>query len=259
MASYAVRSLKVGEADVPGPMVRWMSDWGEWRTLWFQTVLIRGDGVIALVNSGAPEDLGPLNERWQQRQGPRAGMRRQDGETIEAALSHVGIEPEDVTHLLLTPLQLYTTANVPLFTNAQICMTERGWVHYHTTHEHPHDDRWISIPRDVLIHLVTDAWGRVRLLDDEDQIAPGIRTWWSGVHHRASMVVEVDTVDGTVAISDSFFSYDNVEGGQPLGINESLHEALRVRNRVMQTADHIVPLYDPDVFTRYPDGIVSTA
>lgn len=130
-------------------------------------------------------------------------MRHQDGETIEAAFSHVGIEPEDVTHLLLAALQLYTTANISLCTNAQICMTERGWVHYHTTREHPHDDRWISIPRDILVHLVTDAWGRVRLLDDEDQILPGIRTWWSGVHHRASMVVEVDTVDGTIAIFPS--------------------------------------------------------
>lgn len=255
--SYAVRSLKVGEADVPGPVARWMSDWATWQTLWFQVALIQGSGVTALVNSGPPADLTELNRRWQGRQGQRAGMRRTPSEWIESALEAVRVVPGDITHLVLTPLQLYTTANVPLFVNAEICLSKRGWVHYHTTHEHPHDDRWISIPKDVLVHLVTDAWDRVRLLEDEDEIAPGITTWWSGVHHRASLTVEVETPGGIVAISDSFFVYGNVEGGPTLGISESLEEALWVRERVTRTARHVVPLYDPEVFHRYPDGIVS--
>lgn len=254
---YSVRSLKVGEADVPGPVALWMSDWDRWRTLWFQVVVIQGEGVTALVNSGPPADLAELNERWRRRQGGRAGMRRTDDEAIEAVLERVGLRPPDVTHLLLTPLQLYTTANIPLFTNAQICMTKRGWTHYHTTHEHPHDARWTSIPRDVLVHLVTDAWVRVRLLEDEDEVTPGLRTWWSGAHHRASMVVEVDTPDGVVAISDTFFVYENVEGGPPLGISESLEESIRARQRAQRAARHVIPLYDPEVFNRYPDGIVS--
>ncbi|HET7567534.1 MAG TPA: hypothetical protein VFJ91_06045, partial [Gaiellaceae bacterium] len=132
----------------------------------------------------------------------------------------------------------------------------RGWVHYHTTHAHPHDNRWTSIAREELVYLVTDAWERVRLLEDEDEVVPGLRTWWSGVHHRASMVVEVDTADGVVAISDSFFSYENVEDGRLLGINESMVEALRANERVLKTAKHVVPLYDPKVFERHPGGIV---
>lgn len=254
--TYAVRSFKVGEAYVPAPMVHWLSGWGEWHRLWFQVVLVTGPGVTALVNAGPPADLTALNERWRQRQGPRAGMDRAPGETIEAVLDGVGLHPGDVTHLLLTPLQAYTTANVPLFDRAEICLTRRGWVHFHTTHEHPHDDRRTSIPPDVLVHLVTDGWDRVRLLDDEDEVAPGLRTWWSGGHHRASMVVEADTPVGVAAISDSFFVYDNLHG-RPLGLSESLEESRRTAERVRATADHVVPLYDPEVFTRYPDGIVS--
>lgn len=256
--TFAVRSLKVGEADVPAPMVHWMRGWGEWRRLWFQVVLIEGPEVTALVNAGPPADLTALNERWKRRQGPRAGLDRAESETIEAVLDGVGLCPKDVTHLLLTPLQAYTTANIPLFERAQICLTRRGWIHYHTTHEHPHDDRWTSIPPDVLVHLVTDGWDRVRLLEDEDEVAPGLRTWWSGVHHRASMVIEVDTSEGLAAISDSFFVHDNLYD-RPLGVNESLEESRRTAARVRATADHVVPLYDPDVFTRYPDGIVSKA
>lgn len=255
--TYAVRSINVGQVEIPGPELFWMSDWDRWYPLWLQVVLIQGDGVTALVNSGPPPDLSAINELWVQILGERGRMQRRPEEEIVPALERVGVRPEDVTQLFLTPFQLYSTGNVPLFSNAQICVTKKGWIHYHTTHDHPHDARWNSISRDVLVHLVTDAWDRVRLLDDEDQVAPGLRTWWSGVHHRASMVVEVDTPDGPVCISDSFFYYENVEDGRLLGINENMYEALATNKRVLETARHIVPLYDPKVFDRYPDGIVS--
>jgi hypothetical protein len=254
---YAVRSLRVGTVEIPGPELYWMSNWTDWFPLWFQVVLIQGNGITALVNSGPPDDLSPMNDLWGQIMGDRGRMRRGDDERVVPALAKAGVTPAEITHLFLTPFQLYTTGNVHLFTNAQICVTKRGWIHYHTTHDHPHDVRWNSISRDVLVHLVTDAWDRVRLLDDEDEIAPGLRTWWSGVHHRASMVIEADTAGGTVAISDSFFYYENVEQGRLLGINESMYEALRTNERVLAHAAHIVPLYDPKVFDRYPNGVVS--
>jgi hypothetical protein len=71
------------------------------------------------------------------------------------------------------------------------------------------------------------------------------------------MVVEVDSTAGTVAISDSFFYYENVEDGKLLGINENMYEALKTNERVLANAKHIVPLYDPKVFERYAGGIVA--
>ena len=106
---------------------------------------------------------------------------------------------------------------------------------------------------------MTTAWPRVRLLEDEDELAPGLRTWWSGGHHRASMVVEVDTPAGVVAISDTFFHLQNVEEDHPIGISENIYEALAAHARVRRTADIIVPLYDPANFDRFPDGVVSRA
>jgi len=254
--TYAVRSLSMGRVEVPGPELFWMSNWNDWFTLHFQTVLIQGDGVTALVNSGPARDLGPMNDLWTQILGERGKMARNKDEFIADALAKVGLRPEDITHLILTPLQLYTTSNVPLFTNAQICLSKQGWVHYHTTHAHPHDARWNSIPREVLVHLVTDAWDRVHLLEDEDEIAPGLRTWWAGTHHRATIAVEVNTHVGTVVISDAFFYYENVEDGRLLGINENMYEGLVAYERARK-ADHRLPLYDPKVFQRYPDGVIA--
>jgi len=143
---FGVRSVKVGEVEVPGPELFWMSAWDVWYPLFFQVVLIQGQGVTALVNTGPPSDLNPINVLWRQQLGSRAELRRAPEEEIVPALSAVGVRPEDVTHIILTPFQLYTTGNVPLFTNAEICVSKKGWIHYHTTHDHPHDARWNSSP-----------------------------------------------------------------------------------------------------------------
>jgi hypothetical protein len=115
-----------------------------------------------------------MNELWVKILGERAPMRRAEDEFITGALAKVGVAPDDVTHVILTPLQLYSTSNVPLFVNAQICLSKRGWIHYHTTHAHPHDDRDSSLPPDVLAYLVGPAWPRVHLLEDEDEIVADV-------------------------------------------------------------------------------------
>lgn len=253
--TFSVDLLALGSAEVPGPELFWMSDWDVWHPLVFQAVLIRGDGVTALVNTGPALDLGPMNRHWVAMLGERAPLRREPGQFIVEALAAHGVTPSDVTHVILTPLQLYTVSNVPLFDRAQICLSKRGWVHFHTTHEHPHDNRGTSLPDDVLVHLVTDAWSRVRLLESEDEIVPGLRTWDCGVHHRASLVVEADTRRGVAAISDAYFYLENVERSHPIGITESITEAQATYARVRRTADVILPLYDPKNLQRFPDGL----
>ena len=257
MSQYSVTTLALGTGDVPGPELFWMNHFEEWFPLLFQAVLIRGEGVCALVNTGPAQDLTDMNDQWASFLGERARMRREEGQFILDQLASHGVSPEDITHVILTPLQLYTVSNLLAFPSAEICIAERGWVHFHTTHQHPHDNRATSIPDEILTELVTTAWPRVRLLKDEDEIAPGLRTWWSGGHHRASIVVEADTAAGVVAISDTFFWLQNVTDDVPIGISENIYESLAAHERVRRTADVVLPLYDPANFTRFPDGIVA--
>jgi hypothetical protein len=233
-----------------------MSRWDEWLPLDFQVVLIEGPDIVALVNTGPAEDLGPMNERWAQFLGERAAFSREPGEFLLDQLAARGVRPEDVTHVFLTPLQLYTVSNVMAFPRARIHVSRRGWEHFHTTHRHPHDDRDTSIPPQILTHLLTDAWERLVLLDDEVEVAPGLRTWWAGSHHRASYAVEIDTARGTVVTSDAFFVLDNVEDDHPIGICENIYEAAAAHARARR-ADIVLPLYDPQNFHRFPDGVVA--
>lgn len=254
---YTIELIPVGRGEVPGPELFWMSRFDEWLPLEFQVALIRGDSITALVNTGPGRDLGHMNRQWEGFLGPRAAMQREDGEFILDQLSSRGVDPGEITHVILTPLQLYSVSNVLEFPNAEICISKKGWIHFHTTKNHPHDDRYSCLPKDVLVPLVTSEWERVRLLEDEDEIVPGIRTWWAGVHHRASVVVEVDTSIGTAAISDAYFWLENVTQSHPIGICENIYEALSTYERVRRDSDIVVPLYDPKNRERYGDGRIA--
>ncbi len=254
---YGVRLLHVGDGEIPGPELFWMSEWDRWFPIAFQVALIQGNNINALVSTGAAEDLTAMNDKWAEGLGERARMRRTKGQFIMEQLAAIGIAPETVTHVILTPLQLYTVSNVARFPKAKICLSRKGWIHYHTTHDHPHDDRWHCIPRDVLTYMTCEAWDRVRLLEDEDEIAPGLRTWWAGSHHRASIVVQVDTTEGVVTVTDAYFVKRNIEDDHPIGICESIYEALAVHERIRRTADHPLTLYDPAQLASYPGGEVA--
>ena len=258
--TYSVQVLKVGEfPSLPGPELYWMSGWDHREPLYVYMAVLRGEKTI-VVNTGAPYDLlDELNEHWGLFAGEGAKLRVLEEERPERALAAIGLAPEDVDFVVLTPLQAYSVGNVDLFRRAQICISRTGWIAFHAPRyrEHPHDRREMVLPERVLVHLVTEAWPRVRLIDGEEEIAPGVTVFWTGVHHRASMAVSVATAKGRVIISDCFFKYRNIEENIPLGINESLEECLAAYQRIRREADLVVPLYDPEVLVRHPGGVIA--
>jgi hypothetical protein len=253
---YKLTLLSMGGSEVPGPELFWMGQWDNWFRLQFQVGLIQGNGITALVNTGPAKDLGPMNEGWVAFLGERVKFARQEGEYILDQLAKHNVKPEDVTHIFLTPLQLYSVSNVLEFPNAKIHISKRGWIHFHTTHQHPHDGRDTSLPPHILAELVGKAWDRVVLLEDEETIAPGLRTWWSGGHHRASIAVEVDTKAGTAVLSDTFFVMENVVNNHPIGITENMYECMDAHARALKSPI-VIPLYDPKNFDRFKNGVVA--
>jgi glyoxylase-like metal-dependent hydrolase (beta-lactamase superfamily II) len=245
----------MAEAEVPGPEVYWMSHWNEWVKLHFYMIVLRGNGITAIINTGPPTDISHLNRAWYEFAGPRCQMVRKEEERPVHALAEIGVNPADVDFVLLTPLQAYATANVPLFQKARICLSRRGWIEDVIARPaSSHGSRDSCIPETVLKHMLFEAKDRVELLEDEAEICPGIRAWWAGVHHRSSMVFSVETTAGVVMIGDCAMKYENV-AGHPLGIAESLLEGSTAYQRIRKEASIFLPLYDPEVLVRYPNGI----
>ncbi len=72
--------------------------------------------------------------------------------------------------------QIYATANIPLFKKAKICIGRRGWIEDYFAPKFPmHVPRHLRVPDDVMKHLLFEARDRIRLLEDEDEIVPGVR------------------------------------------------------------------------------------
>ncbi len=259
---YKVNVLSVGRTMVPGPEIFWMDKFGEWLPLNFNIVVIQGQGNTILVNTGPSKEMIPtLNELWVDKifNTEKARLKVSEDEHIENALASIGVNIEDVDYVVVTPFQSYAIGNINLFSNATICLSKKGWINFHAPKwkEHPHDVRDFCIPEENLIYLETEAWDRVKLLEDEDEIVDGVTTFWTGTHHRHSVAIKIESSAGTVVTSDSFFYFENIEDRYPIGIMESMEEALEAYDRIKKESDLIIPLYDPKVYERYPNGVVA--
>lgn len=257
--TYAVRAMNAGTFWVPGPEVYWMHGWGtreEMNTLIF---LVQGGGKNILINTGPPRDLTVMNQAWEQFFGyPEAKISRTDSQLPEDLLKARGLTPDDISTVIVTPLQAYATANIPLFRNAEICISRKGWIEdFQAPYYHLHVPRHLRIPPDVNHYLQNEGWEKVRLLEDEEEIAPGIRVFWAGVHHRSSIAVCIETAKGPVLITDCFFKYGNIEKGYYLGVMESMMEADATWRRIRKESQRIASIYDPEVFQRYPEGVLA--
>jgi glyoxylase-like metal-dependent hydrolase (beta-lactamase superfamily II) len=199
-----------------------------------------------------------LNERWSSGFGERGKLVRQESERPVEALATLGIKPEDVTHVLITPIQIYATANIQLFRNAEICISKRGWIEdFHAEKFPMHVPREFRISNETLQYLMFEGHEKVRLLRDEDEVIPGIRCFWTGVHHRSSMCYVIETEKARVGVSDCLFKYENLEAGEPLGIQESLEEYHIACKRIERETHIFIPLYEPEVLKRHPQGRVA--
>jgi glyoxylase-like metal-dependent hydrolase (beta-lactamase superfamily II) len=258
VALFDVDVASMGSMPLPGPEVFWMQAWDEWFDATFWMVVARDGEHVVVINTGPPDDLADLNALWRaSHPSGRSQFTRLPHESAVAALGALGIRPEDVTHVILTPIVAYTVGSLRRFPNATITFSRRGWIEDVLAPPRKHHlPRHIFVPDDLLKWLLFEAKDRIRLVDGSAEVLPGITAWESGVHHRSSMVVEIATASGIVSVTDSAFAYRNVEDDVYLGIGESYAEAMSAYQRIRETAGAVIPLYDPEVAVRFPGGKV---
>lgn len=259
LADRAVTLISNGESTICGGQMFWNRKWDEMVRIGYNTVVVQDADRYILVNVSPPLDDSIARDfpDWLTMIAmPQGRFKPPPHGDLCTSLGRLNIRPEHVTDIVVTPFQLYSTGTLLDFPNARIHFSKRGWANFHVTKEHPHDDRWRSFDPETLGELVTRSWDRVRLLEDEDQVMPGVRTWWSGGHHRESIVVEIDSDIGVIAVSDTFFCADNIIEDRPIGLSESLDECLAAHKRIRSSADHWVSIHDPEAFGIADAGFV---
>lgn len=256
--TYSLRVLYGARQKSPSCVWYYIGKIGEWRDLYFYYWLIQGNGHVVLVDTGVPlnkpEDFDILN-RSHQYVHEDCGHPREYVVEPQDALAKVGLTPADVTKVFITSTSSYATGNIELFTNADVYVSRLGWENVTKGDSMGLYESRVFFPKATLEYLQGPGKAKLHPVDGEE-ILPGLRFWWTGVHHRGSMAVSVQTAKGKVNFADTAFVYENLEEKRPIGCLESMAEWNAVYPKLMD-ADIVLPFHDSRLLEKHPEGRIA--
>ena len=250
---YEIYALKIGERDTTACEFFYREPSHERVTLDFFVWLILGGPYPVLLDTGFGEDDAAAR-------GIRAYA------SPAAMVARVGVRAEDVRVALVSHLHWDHWAGHRLFPGAEFWI-QREEVAFWTGPMARYDVYKAPAHPGALANLVALNYGnRIRLVDGEREVLPGLRVHWVGGHTAGLQIVSVATSRGPVVLtSDASHFYRNVERYQPVQLITSLPQMLAAFDRIRELAgdpSRIVAGHDPDVARRFPvvePGIVRIA
>jgi glyoxylase-like metal-dependent hydrolase (beta-lactamase superfamily II) len=250
---YEVYALKYGERDTTACQFFYRDSSHEPVTLHYFVWLILGGPHPVLVDTGFLDD--------------DAGKRGIRNHVSPAAVvERVGVRAVDIPVALITHLHYDHWAGHSVFPNAEYWI-QRDEVAFWTGPFAKYEAFNQSQNVRALEHLVTLNYAsRVRILDGDREVLPGIRVHRVGGHTAGLQIVTVETEPGRVVLtSDASHFYRNVERRQPVQIITSLPEMLAAFETIHELAGPerlIVAGHDPQVAERFKQvepGIIKIA
>jgi glyoxylase-like metal-dependent hydrolase (beta-lactamase superfamily II) len=230
--SFPVRGLIAG-ADTSRRMDIAMMIW-----------LLRGtNGRTVLVDAGFYRDK--FVQRW----------KPADFVAPSEAVAGAGVQPADVTDIIVSHVHWDHADGLDLFPNARIWIQKAEYQH-HVGPQGEVRDRAID-PDDAAMLASLRGRGRVNEVDgDSTEIIPGITVFTGGKHTFESQYASVRTRSGTAIIaSDNLYLYENLDTHRPIAQTLDSVSNLAAQDRMKRLASVprlIVPGHDPAVFVRFP-------
>lgn len=199
----------------------------------------------------------------------RQTARRRDREDVLVgdpceALNTLGFPAGRLDDVLLSHMHFDHCGELDRFGNARFWLQEREMAYWTGPRASRSPGRHVVEVDDVQNLVALSLDGRVRYVDGDEEIAPGLSLHRVGGHTPGMQVVRVQTRSGPVLLaSDATHYYANMRGDRPYSGQVSVSESRTAFDRVRQLAGpdrHVVPGHDPLVIERYPavpglDGI----
>ena len=176
----------------------------------------------------------------------------------DSALARLGIQPEDVTDVVLTHLHWDHADGISLFPTATVWI-QRAEFEYYT------GDAWQGqeVPsgvdaRDIIQLVEVNTQGRLRFIEGDGQkISEGITAYTGPKHTHSSQYLGVETGGETVVLaSDNLVAYEAYALPFPPSLSLDPPSDLLAHQRmrtIASTADLIIPGHDTAVFDRFPN------
>ncbi len=172
------------------------------------------------------------------------------------SLRLVGVNPDQVTDVIITHLHYDHAGNLDKFPRARFHLQDRDMAHAtgrcmrHENLRAPFDlENMLS----MLKHVYAD---RVEFHDGDAELAAGLTLHRVGGHSAGLQIARVWTRRGWVVIaSDATHLYANFEQRRPFPIVYNVAEMLegfKTLYRLADSPEHIVPGHDPLVMKYYP-------
>jgi len=222
-------------------------------TLAYFIWIVRDQTRTVLVDLGFTEEVARKRGRQLQR-------------SVPEALAQLGLIPADIRDVIITHFHFDHVGTYRLFPNATFWVQEAEMGFFTGPLAHRYPFNILVEPSDIAGLVELNYAGRVRFIDGDRELWPGISVHRVGGHSPGLQVVRVATAKGHAVIaSDAAHFYQNLEARMPFYLLHSVADAHRAFDRVLELADSpqlIMPGHDPEVLERFEkvgNGVVRLA
>jgi N-acyl homoserine lactone hydrolase len=240
--SLHIHVLDLGRAETDSSFCVWGRSPGTRVNLAINGYLILGGETPIVIDTGCR--VGRIEK------GIHAFQRTSE-QTLAAALARFDLDVSEIGILALTHLHSDHTGELDALPNARI-LVQREELQYAAAPYYPAS----MFDRADIAKLVDPLFDRVEPITGDLSFADGVTAVHTGGHSPGHQQIEVQLESGLAIITgDNAYLLDAVEQQIPPGYVTSIPQTMRALADIRRRATHILPMHDPKINQRYPDGL----
>ena len=240
MNEWTVHPLATASLDVPRPLMHWRQGWGEsFTAIAFAWLIENGDQAFLIdTGVGGVETHPDLPQASFNREG--AIWQQSEPGGVIGCLARHGLEPGDISLIILSHLHFDHMGNIPIFHNATYAISGVG-LDFASERGPGLNARY---PYDLLDWLQQDASSRVHPLVQGETMSQGITVHQVGGHTPCSQIVIVESQGQKLVFpGDVVPTLENLDPLCPTGNYQNLDELLDASN-LCATFGTVIPSHD---------------